>query len=86
MQDGEQYENDDQVYVEQLDDGEYIEEEHEMTLDEFYAQAQKQLLANGLNSKENVNAIQEIFPRLIGRGLSQQNIEDIMNWHKQGVS
>lgn len=41
VEDGEQYENDDQVYVEQLDDGEYIEEEHEMTLDEFYAQAQK---------------------------------------------
>jgi len=28
-----------------------------MTLDEFYAQAQKQLLANGFNSKEDVNAL-----------------------------
>ena len=41
----------------ELDDGEYIEEEHEMTLDEFYAQAQKQLLANGFNSKEEANAL-----------------------------
>ena len=44
-------------YVEQLDDDEYIEDEQEMTLDEFYAQAHNHLIANGFNSKEDINAL-----------------------------
>lgn len=59
VEDGEDgYEDDDgEGSCVELDDDEYIEEEHEMTLDEFYAQAQKQLLANGFNSEEDVNAL-----------------------------
>ena len=57
IEDDDGFEDEEEVCVEQLDDGEYIEDEQEMTLDEFYAQAQKQLLANGFNSKEDVNAL-----------------------------
>ena len=67
---------------EELDDDEYIEEEHQFTLNELYAQAHKQLV-NGFGpkfpakmkgdqqiSKEDARAWQTLYPRLFGGGLT----------------
>ena len=54
--------------VNEDDEEHYIEEEHQFTLNELYAQAHKQMLANGSGSTEDLRAWQAIYPRLIGGG------------------
>ena len=48
-------------------------------MNELYAQAHKQLLANGLGSKEDIRAWQALYPRLIGGGLTPQNLEQMIS-------
>ena len=72
----------------ELDEDEYIEEEQQYTLNELYAQAQKQLLANGLGSKEDIRAWQALYPRLIGNGgnLTAQGLEQIVNLNQKSLT
>ena len=62
-----------------LDEDEFIEEEHQYTLNELYAQAHKQLIANGKGSTDEARAWRAIYPRLMRGGLTPQNLEQMIS-------
>lgn len=55
---------DDYEDAEEEEEDEYIQEEHSFSLNELYAQAHKQLLDTGLQSKEEIRAWQALYPRI----------------------
>ena len=72
--------------IDDLEEGEFIEDTREITLHDLYQQAHEQLLQNGFNPKDNKRALQALFPKLLqGLGASignvslETNLDDILN-------